>query len=59
MNEIIPVEDFTGARPYGVKVNGWYLADKRGKPRRYKDSFTAAIAGAKHIDKLRKEGLIK
>lgn len=55
MNEIIPVLDFTGLKPYGVQVNGWYLIDKAGRPRRFKDSISAAIAGAKHLDKIRKE----
>jgi hypothetical protein len=55
MNEIIPVLDFTGQKPYAVLVNDWYLVDKRGRPRRFKDSFSAAIAGAKHVDKLRRE----
>lgn len=55
MNEIIPVENYTGTRPYGVEVNGWLLVDKAGRPRRYKDSISAAIAGAKHVDKIRRE----
>lgn len=53
MNTIIPIyhpeED---QFPYTVKVNGKVLMGKRGE-RRFKDSFAAAIAGAKEVDRLR------
>lgn len=39
--------------PYVCRVDGWTLIDKLGRPRRFKDSINAAIAGAKHVDRLR------
>jgi hypothetical protein len=42
-------------KPYVVKVNGKTLLDRSFNLRRFKDSKTAAIAGAKEVDRLRKE----
>lgn len=39
--------------PYIVNVDGLGLRDSRGRLRRFKDSFSAALAGARHVDKLR------
>jgi hypothetical protein len=57
--KVEPVEvDETGARPYIVKIDGWTVTDKAGRPKRFKDSIAAAIGGAKHIDWLRVHGLL-
>lgn len=60
LNEVVPqCLNPDGGRwfkkPYIVYVNGQRLLDSRGTPRRYKDSMTAAVAGAKEIDKHRTE----
>lgn len=47
-----------GAKPYIVKVNGWTVTDKRGTPKRFKDSIAAAIGGARHVDWLKSQGLL-
>lgn len=44
------------ARPYVVKVNGRILMTAQHNYRRFKDSKTAAIAGAKEVDRRRREG---
>jgi hypothetical protein len=42
-------------RPYVVMVNGRTLMSKHHRYRRFKDSKSAAIAGAKEVDRLRAE----
>lgn len=54
MNKIEPIDYADGTpKPYGVRVNGGLLVDKRGRARKFMDSFSAALAGAKEIDRLR------
>lgn len=55
MYHIEPVEDEShdGPRPYRVMVNKTFLRDARGSERRFKDSFTAALAGAKYVDEMK------
>lgn len=56
MHHIEPVIDTNAGRsqdrPYIVKVDGKVLMGARS-PRRFKDSFSAALAGAKEVDRLR------
>lgn len=40
-------------RPYIVKVNGTTLMNNQHNPRRFKNSMTAAVAGAKEVDRLK------
>jgi hypothetical protein len=60
LNEVVPVcLNPNGSRwykkPYIVIVNGHRLKDKRGTPLRFINSMTAAIAGAKEVDRQRDE----
>jgi hypothetical protein len=56
--EVTPILDSGHAdafrRPYIVKVNGQTLMTKQLNPRRFADSISAAIAGAKHVDELKR-----
>lgn len=55
MNKIEPVEigGLPMNKPYGVKLNGHFLRDSRDRVRRFRDSITAAVAGAKEVDRRR------
>lgn len=55
MSTITPIEDadHEGPRPYRVSVNGEILRTSNGSARRFKDSFSAALAGAKEVDRRR------
>ena len=56
MNEVKVIEDngpYVHHRPFRAAVNGNVLCDKRGRQRRFADSFAAAIAGAKEVDRIR------
>lgn len=55
--KIEPIEDDDIEYPYTVKVNGVILMGKYGE-RRFKDSFEAAIAGQKEVDRLRAEATV-
>lgn len=53
MHHVKPIfdDDHNGPRPYRVEVDGEILRDDRGSARRFKDSFSAALAGAKEVDR--------
>lgn len=43
------------SRPYSVKVNGQTLMQawpRHRHPRRFKDSFSAALAGSRYVDEV-------
>lgn len=58
MHKIKPIldEDHEGPRPYRVEVDGEILRDDRGSARRFKDSFSAALAGTREVDRRRDRG---
>ena len=49
--EPIEIHDRHWKRPYCVKINGEVLLNFRGRLIRYKDSQSAAIAGARELDR--------
>lgn len=58
--KIEPVEiNDDSARPYVVTVNGVTLLDKRGRPRRFSSSITAAVAGSNEACRLRRLKLME
>lgn len=46
-----PIEDARHARPYRVQIDGKVLLDSCGRIVRYKNSITAAIGGAREVDR--------
>jgi hypothetical protein len=59
MNVVEPIHKprDSWCRPYVVKVNGKILMTRQRTPRRFKDSKSAAIAGAYEVDRLRAAGV--
>lgn len=57
MNHVEVLEDFVDDT-IRVSVNGVVLKDANGKERTFTDTFKAAIAGAKEVDRLRAAGEI-
>jgi hypothetical protein len=57
MNRVEVLEDFVDDT-IRVSVNGVVLKDANGKDRTFPDTFKAAIAGTKEVDRLRAAGEI-
>lgn len=57
---IEPIEPAAGhhmKRPYTVKINGEYLRNSNGIVTRFKDSHTAAVGGAREVDRRKRLAL--
>lgn len=54
--KVEPIEAGTGfmKRPYYVLINGEALRTSNGSVVRYKDSMTAALGGAREVDRLKR-----